>query len=566
MRLLFPRALAAAAVTLAVTACAGGAGPASGPAGAEEGGRYRVLVPGFAVQGVSQRDADLFANTLRGQIETMATHRSVPERETRALLTRHDPATLPLDVFARQVAPQVNARVIVLGDVQPGGAGLEARTRIVDVTSGDEIELDAVSAADARGLASAVYERFQATMEGLRLAVFCNDYLSSQQYETALETCRRALAIVPGSPSALYGIAGAHLGMEDYAQAYSYYQQLLQVDPLHTDGLLGAGFAASRLERSSDALGYYNRYLEVNPDDVQVRLGVAGEIAQTGDVVSAFRVLEPVIQENLEDIDFQLYLAQVATAAGQRTSERDGAAAAAPFFQTALDAYGRVMAERGDELDVDVLRSVAAVNLALDRTGEAIRIGELATRRAPESATVWAQYGDILRGANRHADAAQAYGRVISLNPDHEGIYVRRAMARLSAGQRQQGLADLEQAAQRGSRDQVAQVIFGLAANDLRASNWSAAATLLETAHGYASGQMRRDIAFQWGVSLYRQGETIARANEARGDVAAARRALGFFQQAIPRLNESGHQQAPAIVAAAQQFIANQEAIIRRGR
>jgi len=564
MRLQLPRALVAAGLTLVVAACAGPEGPATAPTPGQDGGRYRVLVPGFAVEGVSQRDADQFASALRGHIEGMATHRAVPDRDTRDLLRRHDPAAMPLEIYARQAAPQVGARVIVLGDIRAGGAGLQTTPRVIDVTSGDELQLETITAADSRALASAVYQSFEQTMQGLRLAVFCNDYVSSQQFDLALETCQRALQIVPESPTALFGMAGAYLGLENFEQAYDYYRQLLAVDPLHEDALLGAGFAASRLERSTEALAYYNRYLEVNPGDVQVRLGVAGEIAQTGDVISAFHVLEPVISENLEDLEFQLYVAQVATAAAQRVDERDGAAAAQPIFQTALDAFGRVMAEQGDEVDVEILRSVAAVNMNLNRTGEAIRVAELATRRAPESSTVWAQYGDILRQAGRHADAAQAYGRVVQLNPDHEGIFVRRGMARIAAGQQQQGLADLEQAAQRGSRDQVAQVVFGLAANELRAQNWAPAATLLQTAHGYASGQMRRDIAFQWGVALFRQGEAIARANEARAEVAPARRAVAFFRQAIPRLNESGNPQAGQIAAAAQQYIDNQEAIIRR--
>jgi tetratricopeptide (TPR) repeat protein len=576
MRLQLPRALVAAGLTFLLAACAVGDPAPLAPPPGTEGGRFRVLVPAFSAEGVSQRDADVIARELRSRIDAdMLTHRPVPESELRNIM-RHQPADLPTETFIRQAAGRVNAPVIFFGNVRQAAGGVEVEGRLIDAGSGDELALGPVSGADPQSAGAALFATFQQTMEGIIAARACNQRLISQQYQEALEFCERAVRIVPESPAALYGLATAYLHLERHEEAYGLFQRQLEIDPefgLEVDnefragvGLLGAGFVASHLGRP-DAVSYYRRYLGLNPDALDVRMRVAGEIAATGDHISAFEVLSPELdgEEAVGRIDVQQYGGQLATSAGQRAVERDGAAAGRPFFEAALRYYGRVMEVQGDDLDVDVLRSIAAVNLNLNRTAEAIRVAELATRRAPESSTVWAQYGDILRQANRHADAVQAYGRVISLNPDHEGIYVRRGMARLAAGQRQAGLADLEQAAQRGSRDQVAQVIFGLAANELRASNWAAAASLLQTAHGYASGAQRNQIAFQWGVALYRQGEAIARANT-RDDPAQARRALDFFRQAIPRLNESGDAQAPAIAAAAQQYIANQEAIIRRSR
>src|SRR5690606_8902954 len=157
-------------------------------------------------------------------------------------------------------------------------------------------------------LAAAIFGRFESSVEGIRQAAFCNDYLSSDQFDRALETCEAALAIVPSSTAALYGKATALLQLERDQEALTTYEQLLDIDPAHQDALLGAGLAASRLDRRQDAMGFYNRYMEVNPGNVQVRMTVANDIAQTGDYISAFRILEDAIADNQDDRDFQQYL------------------------------------------------------------------------------------------------------------------------------------------------------------------------------------------------------------------------------------------------------------------
>src|SRR5690606_699044 len=134
--------------------------------------------------------------------------------------------------------------------------------------------------------------------------------------------CESALEVVPNSTAALYGKATALLRLERPEEALTTYEQLLAVDANHQDALLGAGLAASQLEQSDEAFGFYSRYLELNPGNVAVRMTVASRIANTGDVVSAYRVLEPAIdaEENRNNPEFQRYLFSLATAAGQRIS------------------------------------------------------------------------------------------------------------------------------------------------------------------------------------------------------------------------------------------------------
>jgi tetratricopeptide (TPR) repeat protein len=565
MRAYVPRALLSAAVALVATGCAAGAGPATGAS--PEGGsdRYRVLIPALEVAGGAGGNVgEAIARDLRSYIADMPTHISVPAREMTGAMREYRLTELDM-ITARQLAGQIRAQVVTWGTVQPGGEGLVADLRVIDVASGDEFAIEGATGANPRQVAQAIHGQFEQMMDGIRRAAFCQDYLASQQYDLALQNCEQALAIVPTSSVALYGKATALLNMDRDEEALALYQQLLANDPTHQDALLGAGLAASRLARSQDALAFYRRYMELNPGDPRIRLTVAGQIAETGDHESAYRVLEPAIAENVEDIEFQLYAARLATAAGMQVRERESPEAARPLFDTALRGYELVLAQGDTLVDADLYRQIIAVYQAVDRAEEGLRIGQQATERFPTDAGLWAAQGDALRTARRHAEAVRAYNRVIELNPEHPEIYIRRALAHREAGNRQAAEADLTRAAQT-NRPQVAQVFLAMGTDALRASQFAEATRLLEESARFAEGQARNQALYWQSVALFRQGDAIARANAQTGSAARAREALGFFERALAQARASGVPQAGEIINASEQYIANQRAIIDAAR
>jgi tetratricopeptide (TPR) repeat protein len=557
MRSYVPRALLAALLAVSAAACA--ASTAGTSDSGASGSRYRVLVPDL--QGP---EGSRVADELRELLEGMATHTSVSERDMRRAMGQYELEQLD-QITARQLAQQVGYQNVLWGTIEQSGSGLTADAVFVDVASGEELPIENVQGAGPAELAQAIYAAVDRTVEGVRQAVFCNDYLSSQQFERALQTCDEALAIVPGSTRALYGKATALLNLERSEEALDLYTELLEIDPAHQDALLGAGLAASRLGRSERAMGFYNRYLEVDPGNVQVRMTVANDIAQTGDYESAFIVLEPAIAENAADLDFQKYLFAIATAAGQKVQQERGEAEARRFFESAMQAYQDAFVEGGAELDASTMRQAIAVNAAMGDQAAALRLAEQATVRFDTVPAIWSQYATVLSDAGRHQDAARALTRVVELDPQYENVYIRRAMARMAANDRQGALADLERAAQGGDRARVAEVLLSMASPALQNNRFSEAASLLEIAQNYAAGNTRNQVNFFLGYSLYRQGEATAKANT-QGTAADAERALGFFRRALPLLQATNHSNAPQVLQAAQQYIENQEAIIRAAR
>lgn len=555
MRRFLPRVLLATVVAVSAAGCASGAAGGAEDGGSE-GGRYRVLIPDL--QGP---EGDRVANVVRSNISEMLTHTAVSEREMRRAMDAYEVPQLD-EITARQLAQQMSYQNVLWGTVEQGGAGLQAEVKFIDVQSGDEIALDDISGADANELGQAIFAAVDRSVEGIRQAAFCNDYLSSQQFDTALETCTEALEIVPQSTSALYGRATALLNLERPEEALEDYEAVLAIDPMHEDALLGAGLAASQLGQSDEATDFYNQYLEVNPGNVQVRMSVAGRIAETGDYVSAYNVLEPAIADNEDDAEFQEYLFSIATAAGLEVQESQDDEAARPYFEAAMRAYEVAFGTGEAELDASTLRQAIAVNNAIGDRDAAMRLAREATERFDTVAAVWSQYASVLNDAEQYDEAIQALTRVIELDPEYQDVYIRRGSAYLAAGNRDRALADLERAADAGDRDRVASVIYNEGARAYQANNFGEAVNLLTIADRYASGETKAAIQFIIGVSYYRQGEAIARANE-QGSVDAARRALRFFEQALPYLQRSTNAQAAQLVDATNQFIENQEAIIR---
>lgn len=557
MRRSVPRALLTAALVAATAGCAAGGG-AGVDLGGDTGGRYLVMIPDF-----EGPDGDRVAEDLRGYVSEMTTHTAINRGSIRSSMSEYDLESLD-EISARQLASIINAYLVSWGTITPAGDGLEADVKFVDTRSGDEIVLEDISAATAPELAAAIFSSFERSVEGIRQAAFCNDYLSSNQYDQALETCENALAIVPNSATALYGKATALLYLDRPQDALNIYDELLDVDPMHQDALLGAGLAASRLDQSQDAMAYYNRYLEINPGNVAVRITVANDVAETGDYVSAFRVLETALddEEASANADFQRYLFSIATAAGQRLMEQGDSANSIGIFETALAAYEKGFAE-GDGPSASQIRQAIAVNNSLGRRDDAIRIARDATQRYPDDPQIWSQLATVYTQAGQHTDAIDALDRVIQIDENYENVYIRRAQAYFENGQRQQALADLERAADLGSRETVAQVLYGMGAEELRAERWSDATGLLELALDYANGDNRSDIAYFLGFSLFRQAETIARPLFDNPDAGQAQRALDLFNRSVQTLGQTTNPQRQQLIDASQQFMEAMQAIAR---
>ena len=558
MRRFVPRALLTTAAMMSAVACA--SANAGIELGEDTGGRFLVMVP--ALEGPS---GPAVANELRALITATPTHAAIADASIQAQMAEYGVQALD-PITARQLAQQVRAQFVSWGTVTEGGAGLQADVTITDTGTGDQIQIDDVSGATPTALAQEIFTRFQSSLEGVRLAAECNVQATAQSWSAALTACDQALAIIPASNAAMFGRATALRGLERHEEALETYERLLAADPAHQDALLGAGISASAAGESEDAAGFYNRYLEVNPG-LPARTQVAATAAQNEDFLTALRVLEPGITEGQGNVEFQRLLFNVAYAAGATAMAEGDSATARQVFPRALTAFGAAF-PNGEGADATVTRQVIGIYNMMGQSAQAIQLAQRATTQYASDAAVWFDYATALSSVNRWADAIAAYDRVIQINPDFEGAYLRRAQANLSAGQRQQALNDFRQAAQGAGRATVVGTLLSQGAGVLQSNPVEAAETLALAYELAEPGATRNNVAFYRGYALYAQADPLARAvaaNSSNPNRAQAQQALNLFQQALPLLQESGNDQAGALISTVQQFIPFLEAVLARG-
>ena len=306
------------------------------------------------------------------------------------------------------------------------------------------------------------------------------------------------------------------------------------------------------------AMGFYNRYMEVNPGNVQVRMTVANDIAKTGDYVSAFRVLEPVVTEaNAGNVEFQKYLFSIATAAGQKVQEREG-----------RQGRGAAASTRAASRPTRPRSSTAAPSWTparcSRRSPSTTPSGNRPRRcRSPAGhakfdtvAAIWSQYATVLSDAGQHAEAARALTRVIELNPEYKDVYIRRALQYMEAGQRQQALLRPgEGRRSAANRENVAKVLFSMGGDALKANRFSEATELLSawrpTTRRPASRATSPSSGATHSTSRARRSPRPTR----RAAAPTASSALDFFKRAMPLVQRSlstparrrWHQARPAV-------------------
>jgi tetratricopeptide (TPR) repeat protein len=383
MRAFVPRVALVAAFVASVGACSGGGGAAYGvaPGTPEVASRALVLIPAFpGPQGAN------VANELRGLVTQMTTHAAISNSALNASMKEYGLTELN-EISARQLASIIGAQLVAWGEVTQNGSALTTTVKFVDSRSGDQIDLPANNGATPLELATAVFGGFERSVEGMRQAATCTDNVRSSQFDAALQACNAALAVIPNSATALLGKGNALYGLKRYSEALAAFNQVLAIDGTNQDALLRAGLSSSWEKNGAAALGFFNRYLEINPGDATTRLALAGEIAQSEDFLTAFRVLDSGSAANATNADYQGIVFQMGSLAGRALREAGDTRQSDEVFQKALAAY---QVAYGNAANVDTPVTIRMIELltASGRTDDAVRAGETALARKPNDTQI----------------------------------------------------------------------------------------------------------------------------------------------------------------------------------
>ncbi len=552
---------------------------------AQEGGRFRVLVPYFEPRDGANRDFGRQASEdLRRMFERVPTHVALSEDDIEEQAERFNIRMQDLNcISALQLAAQINVPVLICGSyTQDAERNSTLTASIRTVQTSDVFPLPPITVArnGRQEAARHVFTQFERYNTLIRSAAICTDYAASQQWESALRNCEESLSINPNAMTTRFLRARILFELERLPEALEDYDRVLEMDPLNEDALQTAGFIATRMGDDEKGRAYYRRYLEVNPGNAAIRMRISSQMAEAGDPQGAMEFIQPgldVEPNNLDLLDLYGAFAFMGALDAQtqfttaNPTTQGLAPQAADFYREGIEAYLRLLELRGAEMPADRMTNLVIAYTQLEDYPNAIAMAERIFSVAPDDANVRSMYADVLFRSNRLDDALAALDRLIEIQPDHPTARLRKATWLIGVQRLEEAAQALAPTARDGaSADNAATLLFNEGyANGFQKQNWAYSIRGMTAAKSIPNitARMREQLNFWHGFSVFQRTIPLAAAQ----DLAAARASLPGFQEAQGLLNQAGGYPASVnmdmatLMGGLAQFIEIQEAIIRRG-
>ncbi len=547
---------------------------------ASAGGRARVLVaPLKSGNGVKKDFGKKVSEEVQKQLRDFPTLTAIESNAVRDELKR-----LKLDeddlglIQWRQLAGRLDADLVMYGEVARTGGGNAVEVSFVDPRSGDQLEVPEFTVPgdgkdEVQQAAGVIVGAFEGQVEYQRSLLFCQDYLSAQQYEDALRNCEDALAKNPGSSTAHYLRGRAYMGLEQWDQAQQDLQAVVEENPAEVLALQSLAFTEAKLGNTERATELYREYLNFNPGDASVRMNVAFELAKAGAYDPAIALLEEGVEVDPTNADLWEYLGNVSLQKGTAAGVEQGAEATitdVASVERAVEAYEKVLELRGEETKPELLRNVIAAHLNLGDCQEAQDFAARAQTATPNDPQLWSVSADVYNRCEKPAEAVAAMDRVLELDPEYPNAYARRGFFKLAAGQSDAAISDLRRAVDEGTDpDAVAGQMLSRGYNGpFKEGSYDEAIRMFKVGTEFAKpGRTRDQLYFFTAYAYYQQGVAIDGANESAEACEPARRALSRFEQVIPNLNRAGDEQPKAqsdIRESTDVYLYRQQQIIRK--
>ena len=545
----------------------------------QSGERFQVLVP--AMKNTAGEDNDFgkdVAEEISERLEQMLTHQPVDMDDLEDSFKKFQISEKDLTdcIKAMQLAGLTNIDLVMCGEYQEVGGGATVSARIVSPSANSTFEIAQFQARDPKQAADHILTQFQTYVQQISLATYCNDYLQSSQWENALENCEKAIALNEKSDAAWYGKGSALKELGRKEEAVAAFKKVLEINALNQDAILNLAILSTELGQKDEGSKYFHEYLQLNPGSKEVRLKIATDMANAGDPEGALAIIEEGIADG--DLTMKEYAGHMAMNAANAKLQNAGAngneTEARALMQKALTYYEPVFAEKGSEVEPRVLLNMLTAYRKLEQKEKAVEFGRQATQAHPDDTNLLIAYADALNEAGNRAEAITALDRARTLDPT-ASVNARKALWSIQSGDLA-GARTALRAAQQNNEidaellDNLARQIAAAGFNEKsKVGQHQAALEFYAVAEEFAQTPVSKGmIAFFEGYAIYQMADAAAQKGTT---LAIARATLPQFQRVLPlmeRASSWGQQESvrQQIIQGAREWIAVQEAIIKRGR
>jgi tetratricopeptide (TPR) repeat protein len=555
-------------------------------AAAQDGGRLRVLVPYFeAREGAERNFGEQATEDLREMMRQLPFHIAVTEDEMEDMADRFNTDLEDVNCLtATQLAAQLNIPVLICGSyTQDAQRNFTLNASIRTVQTQDQFVLDPITVPrnGREQAAQGIINQFERYNTVIRSAQICQDYIASQQWESALRNCDESLAINPNALTTRFQRAQILFQMGRQEEALEDFDRVLELDPLNETALQAAGVLATQLGDEERGRGYFRRYLEVNPGNVAIRLRIASEMAEAGDPAGAIEFIQPGLEAEPTNPDLLLLKGSFAFMAAVRAQSEQPAGAdgtlppeSAEFYRVGIDTFEQLREIQGAEMSPDNLRNIALGYFALRDYDSAIALTEEILQANPNDTQLLSVMADGLHRGGRLQDAYAAIDRLIAAQPENESAYLRKATWLIAERRLEDAAAALRpMATDPAKADNAANIVFNEAyTNGFQREDWAYSIRGMTAAKAIPniSSNMREQLNFWHGFSVFQRTRPLI-PTDGQPTVEQARQAQPGFQETKELFTAAGGYPQRAnvdmttLMSGVDQYLEICEIIIRRG-
>jgi tetratricopeptide (TPR) repeat protein len=137
----------------------------------------------------------------------------------------------------------------------------------------------------------------------------CFAELEARQFERAVASCERALALDPARDDARINGASAQLALGRFEQALAAYEQALAHRPGSPEALTGRGYALSALGRAGPAMASFQAAIAADPGYAEAHNGLGVALARSGRLAAAVESLRRAVAAAPDRPDYAANLA-----------------------------------------------------------------------------------------------------------------------------------------------------------------------------------------------------------------------------------------------------------------
>lgn len=553
---------------------------------AQDGGRLRVLVPYFEPRDGAERNfGEQATEDLREMMRQLPFHIAVTEDEMEDMADRFNIDLEDMNCLsALQLATQLNIPVLICGSyTQDAQRNFTLTSSIRTVQSSDEFSLPPITVPrDGREQAAQeIISQFETYNTVIRSAQICQDYVASQQWESALRNCDESLAINPNALTTRFLRAQILFQLQRHEEALEDFDKVLELDPLNETALQAAGVLATQTGDEERGRAYFRRYLEVNPGNVAIRLRIASEMAEAGDPAGAMEFIQPGLEEEPENPDLLLLSGSFAFMAAVEAQQEQPAGGdgtlppeAAEFYRQGIDTFLKLREIQGDQMSPDNLRNIALGYFALQNYPEAISLTDEILQANPNDTQLLSVYADALQRSGRQEDAYAALDRIIAAQPENESAYLRKATWLIAERRLEDAASTLRpMATDQAKADNAANIIFNEAySNGFQREDWAYSIRGMTAAKSIPniSSNMQEQLNFWHGFSVFQRTRPLI-PTDGQPTLEQVRQAQPGFQETKELFTLAGGYPQRAnvdmatLMSGVDQYLEICEIIIRRG-